>query len=99
MKQEVPIKSTEFMPKQEYLLVKPMTVETEKKTDSGLVISLNKSSLERPSMGEVLEVGSDIEDIKSGDTVLWPATDGLDFEFTDGDFVLLRYASVIGMKK
>lgn len=100
--QRVNIKSTEFQPKNEYVLVKPEKVDTsEKTTESGFVIEMARkpSVLERSTLGEVIAVGQDIFDIAAGDFVLWPATDGLDFEFNDGNFVLLRYKSIIGSRK
>lgn len=100
--QKVNIKSTEFQPKNEYVLVKPDKVDTsEKTTESGFVIEMARqpSALERSTLGEVIAVGRDICDIVEGDFVLWPGTDGLDFEFNDGNFVLLRYKSIIGSKK
>lgn len=100
--QVVHIASTDFQPKNEYILVNPEELDKgEKTTDSGLIIAIaqNTSSLDRPSSGTVVAVGKDIEDIKEGDFILWPDTDGLDLEFTDGPFMLLRYASVIGTKK
>jgi co-chaperonin GroES (HSP10) len=100
--QLVQILSTEFQPKNEYILVKPQELDKgEKKTESGLIIAIqqNTSALDRPTSGVVVSVGSDIEDIKEGDFILWPDTDGLDLEFIDGPFMLLRYKSVIGSKK
>ena len=100
--QQINLNSTEFQPRNEYVLVKPVELETgEKKTESGLIIAIsqNQSALDRPSTGEVVAVGSDIEDIKEGNFVLWPETDGIDLEFNDGTFMLLRQASVIGFKK
>lgn len=98
-KQRVGILSTEFLPKNEYVLVKPVSLEKEQLTAGGIVIAINQSSLSRPTIGVVVEVGKDIEDIAKGDTILWPETDGLDFEFIDGEFMLLRYKSIIGSKK
>jgi len=97
--QQVNIKSTEFQPKNEYLLIKPVEFPTEKTTESGLIVQLAPRALDRPTIGQAVAVGADITDIKEGDTVLWPNTDGLDIEFEDGKFILLRYKSVIGMKK
>lgn len=100
--QKVDILSTEFQPKNEYILVKPVELERgEKKTESGIVIAIqqNTSTLIRPTSGSVIAVGKDIDDIKEGDFILWPGTDGLDLEFTDGAYMLLRYKSVIGSKK
>lgn len=99
-KQRVQIKSTEFVPKNEYILVKPSVLETEKVLESGIVLSLKpQSSMTRPSDGTVVSVGKDILDIKEADFIMWPETDGLDLEFIDGDFVLLRYKSIIGSKR
>jgi co-chaperonin GroES (HSP10) len=100
--QEVNILSTEFQPKNEYILVKPEELpKGEKKTESGLIIAIqqNTSALDRPTSGTVVSVGSDIEDIAEGDFILWPGTDGLDMQFNDGEFMLLRYKSVIGKRK
>lgn len=99
-KQQVNLKSDEFQPKNEYVLVKP-EVLAEKKTDGGIVIPVaNKTSVnDRPSSGTVISLGSDIEDIVENDFVMWPNTDGLDLEFIDGDFMLIRYKSVIGSRK
>ena len=101
--QQVNLLSNEFQPKNEYILVKPEELKkpTEKITDSGIVLAIQPkvSSLTRPTSGPVIAVGKDISDIKEGDFILWPGTDGLDIEFIDGVFTLLRYKSVIGSKK
>lgn len=99
-KQTVSLQSDEFQPKNEYVLVKPEAQAVEKTTDSGIVIPTPRSSsLDRPSSGVVVAVGSDIEDISEDDFVLWPDTDGIDLELTDGDYTLIRYKSIIGSKK
>ncbi len=100
--QQVNLLSSEFQPKNEYILVKPEEIKAqEKTTESGLILAIQPkpSSLSRPTSGPVVAVGKDIEDIKEGDFILWPGTDGLDLEFIDGVFTLLRYKSVIGSKK
>lgn len=93
------IKSTEFIPLDEFLLVKPKELETEVKSDFGIVIEQKRSTLDRPTSGTVISVGCKIEDIKENDYVLWPQTDGIDIEFSDGKFILLRYKSLIGYKR
>lgn len=100
-KQRVQFKSTEFQPKNEYVLVKPQELQKEELSDSGFVLSINKnqSSLIRPSTGRVISVGADIDDISPEMLIIWPETDGLDLAFDDGDYMLIRYRSVIGMKK
>lgn len=99
--QEIYMLSTEFQPRSEYALVKPIDLEKEKKSDSGIVISLGSqaSTLERPGSGEVIAVGSDVEGIESGDMILWPETDGLDLMFNDGQFMLIRDKSILGKRK
>jgi len=101
--QEVKINSTEFQPRNEYMLIQAEAPDFgEKKTEGGIIIpaqqqvSINDS---RPSSGTVVSVGKDIDDIAVGDFVLWPNTDGLDLEFLDGPFILMRNQSVIGKKK
>lgn len=100
-KQRVPIKSTDFQPKNEYTLVKPKDLPKEEISESGFVLSVSKqqSSLIRPTFGRVISVGADITDIKEEMYIIWPETDGLELTFDDGDFILLRYKSIIGMKK
>jgi len=98
--QKVQLKSTEFQPKNEYLLIKTEELPDEEITDSGVIIPLmNRSITERSTCGTVIALGTDIADLEEGDFVLWPNTDGLDMEFTDGKFLLLRYESIIGSKK
>lgn len=96
--QEINIKSTEFQAKNEFILVKPVTVQ-EKVTESGLVLAFQPSVLDVSTSGTVVNVGKDIKDIAEGDFIIWPASDGLELQFLDGLFRLLRYKSVIGTKK
>ena len=93
------LKSSEFIPLDEFLLVKPKEVETEVKSDFGIIIEKKRSTLDRPTSGTVISVGCKITDIKPNDYVLWPQTDGIDIEFSDGKFMLLRYTSLIGYKR
>jgi co-chaperonin GroES (HSP10) len=44
-------------------------------------------------------IGDDVEQVKVGDFVFWPQTDGLEFEFSDGEFKLIGFSSVIGIHK
>ena len=78
--QRINFESTEFQPKNEYVLVKPQELETgEKKSDSGFIIEVkqNQSSLNRPTTGTVVSGGSDIDDISEDMLIIWPETDGL----------------------
>jgi len=96
---QVQIKSAEFQPKNEYLLVLKDS-HSETVSQGGIVIPLMDTGVNaRSTSGTVISVGKDITDIAENDFVLWPGTDGLDIEFIDGEFLLLRYKSVIGTKK
>lgn len=99
--QNVKIKSSEFQPKADNILVKPIELESEKVTDTGIVfeINANKGVADRPTMGTIVAIGKEVEDVSEGTEVFWPVTDGIDFEFTDGTFTLLRYESIIGSKR
>jgi len=99
--QQISIDSSEFQPKNEYMLIEPADKPSEKTTDAGIIIPLMNTSVvnSRPTSGTVISVGSDIKDIEVGDFVMWPNTDGLDLSFDDGEYMLMRYESIIGSKK
>jgi len=99
--QLVNLTSTEFKPKADSLLIKVDKRIDEKTTDSGIIIPLNvdNSSIYRETAGVIQEVGDDVTGYGVGNFVLWPETDGLDLDFLDGEFLLLREESIIGSKK
>ena len=96
MYQTISIKSTEFQPLSEYLLVEPETLEKEEKTQSGIVIGIQRSVVDRPSCGKIIKAGTNDLGLEENDYIVWPSTDGIDAEFTDGKFLLLKVKSVIG---
>ena len=96
MYQTISIKSTEFLPLPEYLLVEPETLEKEEKTQSGIVIGIQRSVVDRPSCGKIIKAGTNDLGLEENDYIVWPSTDGIDAEFTDGKFLLLKVKSVIG---
>lgn len=103
MKQEILLNSDQFKPAKGLVLVKPINLQKEKKTETGIVFDLgNKKSVnERPSHGEIVALGDHKEDnelFEVGTVVCWPIQDGIDLEFLDGDFILLRVTSIIGSK-
>ena len=98
--QRVYLKSTEFQPQQDLILIKVVELHQEENSASGLILSIKKESVtHRPTSGEVISKGSKVENVEIGDFVFWPTADGIDFEFDDGNFLLLRDASIIGTKK
>lgn len=99
MNQKINLKSTEFSPRCNSILVKYKQPEKEVTSQSGIVIEMKRSSLERETSGEVISVGSEVDWIFPGDFVVWAMTDGINLEMLDGEFLLLRETSVLGRKK
>ncbi len=106
MLQEIKMLSSEFQPRGKYVFVKPDIVNLEVRTNAGIILSSKKSITDRPVSGVILAVGNEVEDLKVGDYVIFPATDGIDLKFEDSDtlieqpqYMLLRNESIIGLKK
>lgn len=106
MLQEIKMLSSEFQPRGKYVFVKPDIVNLEEKTNTGIILSSKKSITDRPVSGVILAVGNEVEDLKVGDYVIFPSTDGIDLKFEDSDtlieqsqYMLLRNESIIGLKK
>ena len=94
---EINLKSTDFKPMKEYALIKTEKLDTAVKSESGIVIEMRRSSLERPCSGTVIAVDDDNEyNIRVDDFVVYPNTDGIDVKMLDGEFTLLRIKSIIG---
>lgn len=96
---KVNIKSTDFTPRHDAILVVYDEPTKEVKTDLGIVVELQRSSLERQTSGEVVQVGEEIDWIKPGDLAIWAMTDGINLELLDGKFLVLREHSLLGIKK
>ena len=56
MIQEIYINSTEFQAKNEFILVKPQEYPKETVTPSGIILALNKSVLDVPTSGVVINL-------------------------------------------
>lgn len=97
--QIIDMDSKDFQPRGENILVKGEKVLEEKKIGS-LIIPIKKESVmdERPTSGIIVSKGGESE-FEINDFVFWPVQDGIDFEFNDGVFLLLRDKSIIGKKK
>lgn len=94
------IKSEDFIPSEELILIKQQEIKKEETSTSGIVISLKKESItNRPGSGEVISIGHAVKNIQEKDFVFFPNTDGIDIEFDDGEFMLIREKSVIGKRK
>ena len=99
-KQVINIDSSEFTPTGELVLVKPEALQSEKVSSGGIIIPLQQMSVtsDRPTSGKVVRVGKDTNAVSVDDIVIWPNADGIEFEFNDGEFILLRQKSIIGFK-
>lgn len=105
MQQEVKMKSTEFKPLAEYVLVHADKITTEETTSSGIILKSEKSVIDRPVSGTVIAVGNKVEQVHKNDYVVFPKTDGIDVKFTDSnsqdtvEYILLRENSIIGKRQ
>jgi len=100
-KQRIYLNSSEFKPMDELILVKPESLKNEEVSESGIVIAINQnqSVIDRPTSGVVIDFGEAVKSVNLNDMIIWPGTDGIDLEFNDGEFLLLREESIIGTKK
>ena len=96
------IKSSEFQPLSDFLLVKPKLLDNVTKSEGGIITGMKRSVIERPCSGDVLAVGENAKKetgVDIGFHVIWVNTKGIDIKFSDGVFILLDYQSLIGFKK
>lgn len=100
MTQRLYIDSAEFQPTEGLALIKTVQLKKEEVSASGLVISIRKESVvERSTAGEVIAVGAECKNAEIGKTVFWDMQSGLDLEFNDGQFILIRDVTIVGTKK
>ena len=100
MTQRLYINSTDFKPTEGLVLIKAIQLKKEETSSSGIILSIRKESVvERPTAGEVITVGTECTNAKIGTIVFWDMTSGLDIEFDDGEFILIRDKTIVGTKK
>ena len=93
----------EFAPAKDYFLVKTIPNESEKKTESGIVISVSESVVEdRPRQGVVVSVGPDCP-YEIGDFLFFQKTAGYDMKNIKTDeldqyYVLYHPDAVLGKR-
>jgi len=98
-KQKILIKSSDFQCIHDYVLVKPEKEPSETISEGGIVmLTGKKSAIDRPTSGVIISFGLEAKECRLGLFVAWPSTDGIDIEFNDGEFVLLREKSILGYK-
>ena len=82
-----------FKPLGERLLVK--SVEESNTTASGIIIPDNAK--EKPNRAEVLAVGSEVEDVKVGDTVVYGKYAGTELTLEEENYIVLELGDVLGV--
>jgi len=73
------------------VLVEPIEVET--KTASGIIIP--DSAQEKPLQAKVLAIGSDVEQIKIGDTVLYGKYTGTELNYENKNYLMLEISDIL----
>ena len=97
--QRINIESAEFIAQDDYVLVKPFDTQKEETTAGGIVLQTEITALSRPTHGKVISIGPNVTSRDLLYEVFWPETDGLDLKFNDGEFVLLRQKSIVGVRR
>ena len=82
-----------FQPLGDRLLVE--RVEESTTTASGIIIPDNAK--EKPSRGKVLAIGSDVEDVKVDDIVVFGKYAGTDLVLDDSEYLVLEVSDVLGI--
>ena len=84
-----------FQPLGDRLLVE--RVEEATTTASGIIIPDNAK--EKPSRGKVLAIGSDVEDVKVDDVVVFGKYAGTELVLDDNEYLVLEVSDVLGIVK
>ena len=82
-----------FRPLGERILVK--RAEVENKTASGIYIPDNAK--EKPQTANVVAIGTKVEDIKVGDTIVFEQYRGTEFKLDGQEYLILNLENVIGV--
>ena len=85
------------------MIIKPLgkrvlikQVEQEEVTKSGIVLP-GTASKENPITGEVIAVGKDVEDVKTGDKVIFEKYTGTEVKDGDDSFLILDIDNVLAI--
>ncbi len=71
-------------------------VEETNTTASGIIIPDNAK--EKPSEGKVLAVGSDVEEVKEGDVVVFGKYSGTELVLDGNEYLVLEVSDILGIK-
>ena len=70
-------------------------IEAETKTASGLIIP--DSAKEKPLQAKVLAIGSDVDQIKVGETVIYGKFIGTELNFDGNDYLMLEQSEILAV--
>jgi chaperonin GroES len=82
-----------FKPLGDRLLVK--AVEESNTTASGIIIPDNAK--EKPNRAEVVAIGSEVEDVKVGDSVVYGKYAGTELVLEGSEYMVLELSDVLGV--
>jgi chaperonin GroES len=82
-----------FKPLGDRLLVK--AVEESNTTASGIIIPDNAK--EKPNRAEVVAIGSEVEDVKVGDNVVYGKYAGTELVLEGSEYMVLELSDVLGV--
>ncbi|SFV50329.1 Heat shock protein 60 family co-chaperone GroES [hydrothermal vent metagenome] len=71
-------------------------VEETNTTASGIIIPDNAK--EKPSEGKVLAIGSEVEDVKEGDVVVFGKYSGTELVLDGNEYLVLDVSDILGIK-
>ncbi len=72
-------------------------IESEETTKSGII--LPDSAKEKPEQGKVVAVGSDVKEVKVGDTVLYSKYGPTEVKVDDQDYMIVKEEDVLATIK
>jgi|TARA_R110000850_G_scaffold102297_4_gene211184 co-chaperonin GroES (HSP10) len=87
------IKKNSMKPIGKYILIK--TIQEEIKSESGLILSAEDVSQLRYKKGTVVEPGSDVDVIKSGDTIYYDSSSGYTMVISGKTYTIIKEFDVV----
>ena len=95
------VPSKYFVPAKDLIMVQPRALPKGEVMEGQIVLEMeqNTSVVDRPTLGKVVAVGTDINSDIVGNTLMWAEQDGIDVELEDGLFLVLQEKSIIGTVK
>jgi chaperonin GroES len=80
----------------DYILIKE-PLNTEKKSETGIFLGEDAIDFSRPVTNEVILVGSDVKEVKVGDTVMYMPKQGIHMKQDDCTWRFLKEENIIAV--